>query len=194
MAEIFLDKAPKATHDTTRNVYQRMHAVMRQITYVEKSAPEGGEYAAMMSDAVVSALRSALIQHGLVIFPVEVNRTRSETRVAGITNHLTELDVVYKIQNVDDPKDFALCASTGAGADLQDKGSNKALTAAYKYMARQAFAISSKLDDPDLISSDEYTRQITEKAQSGEYLPAKKGGITFEPVRGTAETSEPLEL
>ena len=124
MAEVFLDR------DTTRNVYQRMHAVMRQITYVEKSAPEGGEYAAMMSDAVVSALRSALIQHGLVIFPVEVNRTRSETRVAGITNHLTELDVVYKIQNVDDPKDFALCASTGAGADLQDKGSNKALTAA----------------------------------------------------------------
>ena len=53
MAEVFLDKAPKATHDTTRNVYQRMHAVMRQITYVEKSAPEGGEYAAMMSDAVV---------------------------------------------------------------------------------------------------------------------------------------------
>ena len=194
MAEVFLDKAPKATHDTTRNVYQRMHAVMRQITYVEKSAPEGGEYAAMMSDAVVSAARSAFLKHGLTMHPIEIKRTRSEVRTAGIINHLTEVDVIYRLQNVDVTSDYVLIASSGSGVDLQDKGVNKAMTAAYKYALRQAFAISSKKDDPDLISSDEYTRQVTEKAQSGEYLPAKKGGITFEPVRVTAETSEPLEL
>ena len=182
--------------DTTLNIYQRMHAVMGRITYIEKTQIDSGDgrYEAVLSEEVVRALRSAMLAVGLVIYPVDMKRHREDERLDGITNHMTEVDMVYRIQNIDDPNDFVEVVSSGAGVDIQDKGVGKAMTYAYKYMAIQSFALA-RGNDPDRIGSDAYSRDLAAKAASGEYPTGKKKTkITFEPVRGTAETSEPLEL
>ena len=183
--------------DIGLNVYQRMHNVMRQVTHIEKTwvDDDGTGYEVLLSEAVVSALRAAMLEHGLIIYPVEMKRHREDERYEGITNHMTEVDVVYRVQNIDDPKDYAEVVSSGAGVDIQDKGIGKAMTYAYKYMAKQTFAIS-KGEDPDEISSDTYSKNLAAKAASGEYPAArKKTKITFEPANGARETDfEPIDM
>lgn len=176
--------------DTTKNVFQRMHAVMAEIGYISKDRLVNGEYYAVTEEAVTSALRPLLVKHGLVIFPVEHKHHRDDERAGGITNRITTLDVVYRIQNIDDPKDFIEVTSTGTAVDLQDKGIGKAMTYAYKYMALRTFAIETGTD-PDNISSDAYSRDLAEKAASGKYLAVKKNGIIFEPPPGE---NVPLDL
>lgn len=193
MKEVFLDEKDIGRIPSTANVFQRIYEVMKRIRYIEKTPAEEGKPPVLLSDAVVSALSAALIDNRLVILPVKEEHTRSETRIAGVVNHLTEVDMTYRIQNIDDPNDYILVASMGSGVDLQDKGGNKALTAAYKYMVRQSFAISSPVDDPDNITSEDYTRRITEGAASGEYGKAKNDRMKMTPTVDTP-IEEAIEL
>lgn len=195
MAEVFIDDNKTAVQkmrtpfDPAMNVFQRMHAVMNEIGYISKDRLIDGEYYAVTAEAVVSALRPALAKYGLLIFPVEHKHHREDERAGGITNRLTTLDVVYRIQNIDSPKDYIEVVSTGTAVDLQDKGSGKAMTYAYKYMALQTFAIETGMD-PDHVGSDRYSQELAEKAKSGKYLAVKKKpDVVFEPVGG-----EPIEV
>lgn len=181
MAEIFLDDVESKTkvremrtpYDPAMNVFQRMHAVMKEIGYISKDRLVNGEYYAVTEEAVTSALRPALAKYGLLIFPVDHKHRQTDENAGGITNRFTTLDVTYRIQNIDDPKDYVEVVSTGTAVDMQDKGIGKAMTYAYKYMALRTFAIETGTD-PDNISSDLYSRELAEKAKSGKYLAVKK--------------------
>lgn len=131
------------------NIYQRMAAVMQDVQYLAKDDQvefKNTRYRAITEEKVTSTMRNVLLKHGLVVFPVEQERTRIGT--------ITSVDVKYRLQNIDDPEDFVIIASAGDGADTQDKGAGKAMTYAFKYMFLRAFAIPTG-EDPDKVCSAE---------------------------------------
>ena len=89
--------------------------------------------------------------------------------------NFTTVDVMYRVQNVDDKEDFIEVVSSGTGADTQDKGVGKAMTGAYKYMLLKTFAIPTG-DDPDKICSDELDAKQKEnpKEEKAKEEPPKK--------------------
>jgi hypothetical protein len=156
------------------NLYKKISNVMAKIEYLKKDdsiSTGSGSYKALSEEKVTESVRKALIEEGLVILPVEqmVSRETFTTEkeynntVTKSNNHLTTIEVHYKIVNVDDPKEFEILVSTGTGVDTQDKGIGKAMTYAYKYMLLRTFAIPSG-DDPDKISSEVYTNNLEGKA------------------------------
>lgn len=131
------------------NIYQKMAEVMKDVQYLAKDDRvkfKETNYKAISEEKVTRTMREALLKHGLVVFPVEQERSRVGT--------ITSVDVKYRIQNIDDPDDYITVVSSGDGADTQDKGAGKAMTYAYKYMFLRTFAVPTG-EDPDKISSAE---------------------------------------
>lgn len=144
------------------NLFEKMAAVMQDVQYLAKDDRvefKSTNYKAISEEKVTSTMRKALLQHGLVVFPVEQERTRVGT--------ITSVDVKYRLQNVDDPEDYVIVASAGDGADTQDKGAGKAMTYAYKYMFLRTFAVPTG-EDPDKISSAELDAKAAAEPLAGE--------------------------
>ena len=132
-----------------KNIYQRISAVMQDVQYLCKDDQikfGNTKYKAISEEKVTATVRESLIKNGIAIVPVKQLHRRDGT--------LTSVDVEYRIQNIDVPEDFVIAASSGTGADTQDKGVGKAMTYAYKYLLLRTFAIPTG-EDPDKISNAE---------------------------------------
>lgn len=152
--------------DESRNLWQRISAVMNDIRYLAKDdRVKFGttDYKAISEEKVTSTVRESLVRNGLVIVPVEQEHTKD-----GI---LTTVNVRYKIVNIDKPEEYEIIMSSGTGADTQDKGVGKAMTYAYKYLLLRTFAIPTG-EDPDKISSEEL--DVTQKKAEGEERKADR--------------------
>jgi hypothetical protein len=142
------------------NLYQRISAVMQDVTYLQKDGHvqyKNVNYKAVSETKVTAAVRSSLIQYGLVVIPHTIQNHKKE-------GTLTSVDVAYKIVNIDNPEEFEIVMSAGSGNDTGDKGIGKALTYAYKYLFLRMFAIPTG-EDPDQISSDEFNEQTVQSNQ-----------------------------
>lgn len=132
----------------TRNLYQKISQVMKDVAYLSKDDKvEFGntKYKAISEEKVTSAVRTSLIENGLVIFPIKQTSNK--------VGNLSSVDTEYKIVDIDTGQ-FEILASSGEGADTQDKGVGKAMTYSYKYLFLRTFAIPTG-EDPDKISSAE---------------------------------------
>lgn len=141
------------------NVHEKILEVMKRVQYLAKDDQvefKSTRYKAISEEKVTTAMRKALIEVGLVVYPVEQHRERIGT--------ITSVDVRYRIVNTDDPADYIEVVSSGDGADTQDKGAGKAMTYAYKYMWLRTFAVPTG-EDPDKISSDELDAKQAEAMQ-----------------------------
>ena len=133
----------------TRNLYQRIRDVMREIGYVQrdKRTTGGAIYRYVSHDAVVRHVRSALIKHGVValasIVPDSVVQNGNRTQA------ITELRLV----NADNPSESITLYGLGFGIDSQDKGPGKAASYGKKYALIQAFLLETG-DDPEADSID----------------------------------------
>ncbi len=140
------------------NIYEKIAAVMQDVQYLAKDDHvKFGQtsYKALSEEKVTSIMRAEMLKHKLVVFPIQQSASRNGT--------ITHVDVVYRIVNVEDPKEYIEVASCGDGADTQDKGSGKAMTYAFKYMWLRTFALPTG-EDPDKISSAELdAKQEAEK-------------------------------
>lgn len=162
-----------------KNVYQRIHAVMQDVEYLSKDdkvETGGGKfYKAVTEEKVTGAVRAAMVKHGLVVMPVRQEHERTDeivkawdkynNREVEKVNRISTVNTEYRMQNIDDPNDYIILASSGTGVDTQDKGVGKAMTYSFKYMLLRTFAIPTG-DDPDKISSDVYTEQLTGEAET----------------------------
>lgn len=141
----------------TMNLYQKISCVMRDIQYLQKddnvSTGKSGSYKAMSEEKVTQVVRESLIAHGLVILPVAQTHSRDQLidRDGVLKSYLSIVDTQYKIVDIETGQ-FELLASSGTGADTQDKGVGKAMTYSYKYLLLRTFAIPTG-DDPDKVSS-----------------------------------------
>ena len=136
-----------------KNLHQKMLEVMKSIEYLNKDdrvAYGNTNYKAMSEEKVTMTVRKELIKQGIVVYPVEQSVSKD--------GQITTTNTTYKMVNVDDPEDYVFLASSGQGADTQDKGVGKAMTYSFKYMLLRTFAIPTG-EDPDKISSEQLDDQ-----------------------------------
>lgn len=131
------------------NIYQKMLEVMKNIEYLNKDDKveyKSTKYKAMSEEKVTMTVRKELIKQGLVVFPIEQTVSQDGT--------ITTTNTKYKMVNTENPEEYVILASSGQGADTQDKGVGKAMTYSFKYMLLRTFAIPTG-EDPDKVSSDQ---------------------------------------
>jgi hypothetical protein len=131
-----------------KGLYRKILNVMEKVQHLEKDgkiAYGSTKYKYVTEEKVTTTVRQAMIEEGLIILPITVT--------AQTNNNLTVAHCEYMIIDVDTGQQTNL-QSIGQGSDSQDKGSNKALTGAYKYLLLRTFAIPTG-DDPDKTSSGE---------------------------------------
>lgn len=120
-------------------------------------------------DDVYNALAGTLSRHGLAMLPTVESREVVELKSrAGGALFLTVLKVRYTLVCADDGSSHDIVVY-GEAMDSGDKGTNKAMSAAFKYAAFQIFCIpvEGEIDDPDA-TSHEVAPSQTDDAEPNE--------------------------
>lgn len=123
------------------NIYQRMAAVMNDVSYVQKEDKKvNNQYTFVSHDAVTAKIRPALLKHGIMPVVSVKEHTQDGNR--------TEVTIMVRFVNVDQPEDAIEVESFGYGIDPQDKGPGKAVSYAFKYALLKVFCLETG-DDPE---------------------------------------------
>lgn len=123
------------------NIYQRLHAAMGDVDYIQKERKQGMNYTIVSHDAVTAKVRPVLHKHGIVYHPHSLDYVQDGNR--------TQVNLVVRFVNVDKPDDFVDVPCLGYGIDSQDKGPGKAVSYAVKYALLKALGLETG-DDPDV--------------------------------------------
>lgn len=132
------------------NVFETIAAVKRDLGAVEKNGRMEGfgqSYKFRGIDDVINALHTPLHTHGLVIAPKL--RSITQEHEQGNKKNQTRTVVEFEWLVAGPEGDSFIAATSGEAMDTQDKGSNKAGTAAYKQLLTQLLAIPFETEDPD---------------------------------------------
>ena len=125
-------------------VYKAIAAVAAELAQVgvgklRKNEQQGFRFRGI--DDVMNALSPVMARHGLMLLPRVLSRTVTErTNAKGTALFYTVLDVEYDIVSAEDASKHTVRVM-GEAMDSGDKATNKAMSAAYKYAAFQAFCI-----------------------------------------------------
>jgi hypothetical protein len=144
-------------------VYQAINAVQAELASIgiSKSSRnnQGAGYNFRGIDAVYNVLSSIMAKNGLCIIPRMLTRI-SEERVSKAGGALFYITVEAEFDLVSAEDGSKHTARTfGEAMDSGDKGTNKAMSAAYKYMAFQTFAIPTEGDN----DADSQTHEVSAK-------------------------------
>ena len=123
-----------------KNVHQRLADAMSVVTYIQKDKKQGMQYSIVSHDVVTAKVRPALLNAGIVYYPVAMSHTQNGNR--------TEVDLSVRFVNIDKPDDYIDVPGLGYGIDSQDKGPGKAISYAVKYALLKALGLETG-DDPD---------------------------------------------
>ena len=134
-----------------RNIYQRLAAAMGSVTYVQKANTKatGLKYNVVTHDAVTAKVRPALLAQGVIYHPISQTVNQNGNR--------TEVEMVIRFVNIDQPDDCIDVPTFGYGIDAQDKGPGKAVSYAVKYALLKTLGLETG-DDADL---DNQPHEIT---------------------------------
>jgi hypothetical protein len=143
-------------------VYQAIAAVMQDvgregIAKGRRNQQQG--YAFRGIDDVYNALAPLLARHHLIIVPRVLTREKTEqtTQKGGILFYVV-VQVEFDIVCATDGSKITAC-TWGEAMDSADKATNKAMSAAYKYMAMQTFCIPTEGDNDADASHHEIRRE-----------------------------------
>jgi hypothetical protein len=125
---------------TTKNILQRINAVMQELDYLQKEKKSGMQYSYVSHDKVAKAINPLLVKHGIVCYPTDYKVAQEGNR--------TQLQCKVVFVNIDDRSDQIIVDSLGYGIDSQDKGPGKAISYAFKYALLKTFVLETG-DDPD---------------------------------------------
>ena len=154
----------------TQNIHQRLHSAMQHVSYIQKEQKKGMQYSIVSHDAVTAKVRPALMEAGIVYYPVSMTREQAGNR--------TEIDLTVRFVNVEKPDDYIDVQSCGYGIDQQDKGPGKAISYAVKYALLKALGLETG-DDPEMDQSSEFKNgeAILREATSLDELRHKWEGL-----------------
>lgn len=148
------------TEEQGMKVYQAINAVMRDLATEgigkhRRNTQQGYSFRGI--DDVYNALSSALSRHGLVMLPRILNRSAEERATArgGVLFYVT-IEAEFDLVAVEDGSTHTI-RTWGEAMDSADKATNKAMSAAYKYAAMQAFCIPTEGDN----DADASTHEVT---------------------------------
>lgn len=123
-----------------KNIHQRLAEVMKAVTYIQKDKKPGMNYTIVPHDVVTAKVRPALLDAGIVYYPVRCEHTHNGNRA--------ECGMTIRFVNIDEPSDFFDVQTFGYGVDPQDKGPGKAMSYAVKYALLKALGLETG-DDAD---------------------------------------------
>ncbi len=158
-------------------VYQSICAVMADLSIEgigkNRKNTQGQGYKFRGIDDVYNVLSSILSKHQLVIIPRVLKREQVEREAkSGGALYYTAVDVEFDIVSaIDGSKHTA--RTCGEAMDSSDKSTNKAMSAAYKYMAFQTFCIPIEGDN----DADAHT-PIAAPEKSTPPIVEKRGGVS----------------
>ena len=172
----------------TSKVYQAIGAVSAAmsadgIAKGRKNQQQGYSFRGI--DDVLNALSSALVQAGLVILPRCTERivVERETAKGGALFNVT-CRVEFDLVSTEDGSTHTV-ATYGEAMDSADKATNKAMSAAYKYLALLVFCIPTEAS-PDT-DADFTTPEATVKAAA---KPAEAKPAAAKPAGATDPVAE----
>ena len=160
----------------SKNIYEAILAVMGEVSYVQKKRAQDSRvgYTLKTENAVIAAVRPAMMKHGIIMYPVDIKDTNHSSFVAGkYENHWNRIVAthVYRFHHaVSDT--FVDVAVLGDGADTGDKAGNKSMTVSKKYALLEVFLLETG-DDPDETPSPNVSTGGKQKPQP---VPASPDG------------------
>lgn len=149
-------------------VYQAINTVQRQlaatgITKNRKNQQQGYNFRGI--DDVYNVLSPLLADAGLCILPRMMARVCEERQTAkGGTLFYVTVEAEFDFVSVEDGTKHTV-KTFGEAMDSGDKATNKAMSAAYKYAAFQAFAIPTEGDN----DADAHTHQVAPKVVAASF-------------------------
>jgi len=150
-----------------KKVYGAIAAVMKDLATSgigkdRRNAQQGYNFRGI--DDAYNALAPILARHGLVILPRILTRA-SETRKSAKGGDLfyVTVEAEFDIVSAEDGSMHTV-RTFGEAMDSADKATNKAMSAAYKYMAFQAFCIPTEGDN----DADATTHQLAQEPQKSD--------------------------
>lgn len=158
-----------------KNVYQRINAVMSELSYLKKDKQVGfgnSSYTAITHDHVTQSLQPLCVKHGLVLIPsmVDVSVERYEVKTKNGTGMRYETKATAKVKciNIDEPGDGLTVETeaTAHGFDTQDKSPGKAYSMAVKYCYLKLFMIASGDNEEERVEADKIISNEREKLES----------------------------
>lgn len=123
-----------------KNIHKRLAEAMRAVSYIQKERKQGMNYTIVSHDAVTAKVRPALLDAGIVYYPVRCDHIHNGNRA--------ECSMTVRFVNVEEPTDFFDVPTFGYGIDAQDKGPGKAMSYAVKYALLKALGLETG-DDAD---------------------------------------------
>ena len=144
-------------------VYQAINAVQTELAKIgiSKSSRnnQGSGYNFRGIDAVYNVLSSIMAQNGLCIIPRMLTRTCEErTSKSGGALFYVTVEAEFDLVSAEDGSKHT-ARTFGEAMDSGDKATNKAMSAAYKYMAFQTFAIPTEGDN----DADAHTHEVSSR-------------------------------
>lgn len=123
-----------------KNVHQRIADAMGVVKYIQKEKKDKMQYTIVSHDAVTAKVRPALLDAGVIYYPVRCEHSQNGNRA--------ECSMTVRFANIDEPGDYIDVPSFGYGIDAQDKGPGKAMSYAVKYALLKALGLETG-DDAD---------------------------------------------
>lgn len=143
-------------------VYKAINAVQSELAKIgiskaSRNTQQGYNFRGI--DAVYNVLSPLLAEHGLCILPRMLKRTCEERQTAkGGTLFYVTVEAEFDFVCAEDGSKHTV-KTFGEAMDSGDKATNKAMSAAYKYAAFQAFAIPTEGDN----DADAHTHEVAPK-------------------------------
>jgi len=164
-------------------VYEKIAAVTAELSKIgisKDSKNQSQGYAFRGIDAVYGALSPLLSKHGLCILPRVTDRQVIERQNRqGTALFYVTLTVEFDFVAAEDGSRHTVI-TVGEAMDSGDKASNKAMSAAYKYAAFQAFCIPTEGDN----DADSQTHEVAAATTDPAVEAAVQLAATIEELNG----------
>lgn len=152
-------------------VYQAINAVQSDLAVMgitkDRRSEQGSKFLYRGIDDVYNAVSPLLAKHHLVIIPRMLNRVVTERRSnAGGALFSVVVEAEFDVVSSEDGSKHT-ARTFGEAMDSGDKATNKAMSAAYKYLAFQMFAIPTEGDN-DADASTHHVVPVLSQHQIGE--------------------------
>lgn len=154
----------------SNGVYKAINAVQAALAKTgiskDRTNTQGSGYKFRGIDDVYNAVAPLLAEHGLCILPRMTERSCEERQSnAGKALFYTVVKAEFDFVAADDGSKHTV-VTYGEAMDSGDKSTNKAMSAAYKYAAFQAFAIPTEGDN----DADAHTPEVVARMPEGAVL------------------------
>lgn len=165
LTEAFEQAAQEPLAFEVTNIDSAIAAVYAEVAYVQKQKAAQLTYSFAGEAAIISALRPALVRHGITVHVSKLGRPERERYATKHDTQMVSTILKGRVTFTHAPSGTKRHVwAWGEGSDSGDKSIPKAMTGLYKYAMRQTFNLETG-DDPDLQASREQERAANYQQQ-----------------------------